>query len=139
MITIHYRGYYIIKNLQFLISIKLQYSNYSYYKGCRPAKRAVPFSEKILARVAVEICRQASTKRSRGQTGITADVALLCLPTICRRLISPVVNESIPITVAEQSKAFTVSVYSKLGSWVRIPLESCMSVCVYSVSVVLYR
>jgi hypothetical protein len=26
-----------------------------------------------------------------------------------------------------------------LGSWVRIPLEACMSVCVYSVYVVLYR
>jgi hypothetical protein len=38
----------------------------------------------------------------------------------------------LPITVAVRSKAA-----GTLGSWVRIPVEAWMSVCVYSVCVVL--
>jgi hypothetical protein len=42
-----------------------------------------------------------------------------------------------PITVAARSKAWTSSLARTLGSWIRIPLKAWMSVCVYSVCVVL--
>jgi hypothetical protein len=40
-----------------------------------------------------------------------------------------------PITVVSRSKAWTVFARSITGSWVRIPLEAWISVCVYSVFV----
>jgi hypothetical protein len=42
-----------------------------------------------------------------------------------------------PITVAARLKAWTVFARSTLGSWLRIPLKAWMSLCVYSVCVVL--
>jgi hypothetical protein len=42
-----------------------------------------------------------------------------------------------PIAVAARSKHELSPLARTLGSWVRIPLEAWMSVCVYSVCVVL--
>jgi hypothetical protein len=71
----------------------------------------------------------------------------LCLPSLLEKCKIATTNSYIvillgtneaTITVGSRSKAWTVFVnYRTLGWWLRIPLKASMSVCVYSVCVVL--